>query len=183
VNIILKEHPRAGYLTNREVGPVIDVPAKNIEKFKQHPFVDNVSMIKHSDAAGFPAKMASESGWTIDNYGPISVPKKGSTIELTKQNFEVYQEVIDVYEGNDLEIKDNQIFINGDAATSYTFKMNYYWMMGDNRHSSLDSRSWGFVPEDHIVGKPLFVFFSSEKGKGNRGIKWDRVLKKAQDMN
>jgi signal peptidase I len=102
--------------------------------------------------------------WSQDNFGPLWVPKKGATIQLTPDNYLRYERCIRTYEGNDLEMKDGTVFLNGGAATCYTFKMDYYWMMGDNRHNSLDSRFWGFVPEDHIVGKASLIFFSWEKG-------------------
>ena len=116
-------------------------------------------------------------GWTRDNYGPIWIPKKGATVKLNMQNIAVYERPIRVYEGNDLTVKDSKIYINGKPATSYTFKMDYYWMMGDNRHNSADSRYWGFVPEDHIVGKPIFIWWSSDPDrKGFGGIRWNRLF-------
>ena len=114
--------------------------------------------------------------WTRDNYGPIWIPKKGESIELTLDNIAIYERPIKVYEANDLEIRDGKIFINGEEAKSYTFKMDYYWMQGDNRHNSADSRYWGFVPEDHIVGKPIFIWWSSDPDRrGINGVRWSRL--------
>ena len=117
-------------------------------------------------------------GWTRDNYGPVWIPKKGATVKLDMQNLAVYERPIRVYEGNDLQVKDGKIFINGKQADRYTFKMDYYWMMGDNRHNSADSRYWGFVPEDHIVGKPIFIWWSSDPDRGGfSGIRWNRLFR------
>ena len=113
--------------------------------------------------------------WTVDNFGSIFIPKAGATVKLDAKSIKLYERIINVYEGNDLELRDGQYFINGQAATSYTFKMNYYWMMGDNRHNSEDSRVWGFVPEDHIVGRPLLIWFSLREGSLSKGINWDRI--------
>ena len=115
--------------------------------------------------------------WTCDNYGPLWIPKKGESIDLTLDNLPIYERPIRIYEGNELEVRDDKIFINGQEAKSYTFKMDYYWMMGDNRHNSADSRYWGFVPEDHIVGKPIFVWWSSDPDRhGFSGIRWSRLF-------
>lgn len=117
-------------------------------------------------------------GWTRDNYGPVWIPKKGATIQLNMNNIAIYERPIAVYEGNDLKVSKGKIYINGKEAHSYTFKMDYYFMMGDNRHNSADSRYWGFVPEDHIVGKPIFVWFSSNPDKnGIKGVRWNRLFK------
>ncbi len=117
-------------------------------------------------------------GWTRDNYGPVWIPKKGATMKLTMSNIAIYERPIRVYEGNDLQVKDGKIYINGKEAKYYTFKMDYYWMQGDNRHNSLDSRYWGFVPEDHIVGKPIFIWWSHDPDhSGFSGIRWSRLFR------
>ena len=117
--------------------------------------------------------------WNRDNYGPIYIPEKGVTIPISMENISFYSRLIDVYENNDLSIQNGKIFINGKEVNSYTFKMNYYWMMGDNRHNSADSRYWGFVPEDHIVGKASFVWLSLNPDKGlfDGKIRWDKLFR------
>ncbi|MBR5610554.1 MAG: signal peptidase I [Bacteroidales bacterium] len=116
--------------------------------------------------------------WTRDNYGPLYIPAKDATVEINLTNLPLYRRIISVYEKNTLEVKDGKIFINGEVAESYTFQQDYYFMMGDNRHNSLDSRYWGFVPEDHIVGKPRVIWFSSDKNKPfPRNIRWNRLFK------
>lgn len=119
-------------------------------------------------------------GWTVDNYGPIWIPAKGASITLNLDNLPVYERCIRVYEGNTLEVTDQgDILINGEKANSYTFKMDYYWMQGDNRHNSADSRFWGFVPEDHIVGKPIMIWMSRNKDYSlfYGGIRWNRLFR------
>ena len=119
--------------------------------------------------------------WTADNMGPLWIPKAGATIALNEDTWPLYERVIDVYEDNDVEVRNGHYYINGEEATSYTFKMDYYWMMGDNRHNSADSRYWGFVPEDHIVGKASFIWFSTDKNKPfPSNIRWERLFKKVR---
>ena len=116
-------------------------------------------------------------GWTRDNYGPVWIPKKGATLKLDINNIAIYERPIVAYEHNTLDVKDGKIYINGKETDKYTFKMDYYWMMGDNRHNSADSRYWGFVPEDHIVGKPIFIWWSSDPDRrGFSGIRWNRLF-------
>ncbi|AMR31348.1 S26 family signal peptidase [Mucilaginibacter sp. PAMC 26640] len=116
--------------------------------------------------------------WNVDNFGPIIIPKKGWTVKLDSLTLPVYGRAIEVYEGNKLQITNGKVFINDKQADSYTFKMNYYWMMGDNRHNSADSRYWGFVPEDHIVGKALFIWMSwDDNGSFLSKIRWNRLFR------
>jgi len=109
--------------------------------------------------------------WSADQFGPIKIPQKGMTISLNADNLIRYARCIRVYENNTLETIDGKTLINGKPEVSYTFKLNYYWMMGDNRHNSLDSRYWGFVPEDHIVGEASMIWFSWDKGP-----RWNRFF-------
>jgi signal peptidase I len=127
--------------------------------------------------AFFPNKIPFD--WNEDNFGPLVIPKKGMTVNLNKENLPLYKKIIAEYEANDLETSPSEIRINGNPTDQYTFKKNYYWMMGDNRHKSEDSRFWGFVPDDHIVGKPIFIWFSIKginDGIKNWSIRWDRVF-------
>jgi signal peptidase I len=120
-------------------------------------------------------------GWNEDNYGPIWMPVKGATVKLDTSNLCLYERIIDVYEENDLRVEGGTIYINNIPADSYTFKMSYYWMMGDNRHNSADSRYWGFVPEDHVVGKPKFIWLSLNKeAQGLKRIRLRRMFKKVR---
>lgn len=139
------------------------------------PSVKSIEPVMHSpqDESIYLFPYVASYNWSEDNYGPMWIPKKGATIQLTPDNVIRYKRSISVYEGNKFEERNGQYFINDQPATSYTFKMDYYWMMGDNRHNSLDSRFWGFVPEDHVVGKASLIWFSYDNGP-----RWSRIFQK-----
>ncbi|MFT3795561.1 signal peptidase I [Flavobacterium sp.] len=147
------------------------------EKLRKNTSIDSV--IRYIAKAPDPGVFPQTGKWNIDNYGPIYIPQEGKTVALNAQTIPFYRMIISEYEKNDLKVNGNEIRINGKVATSYTFKQNYYWMMGDNRHNSEDSRFWGFVPEDHIVGKPVFIWMSIDhmnEGIKNWRIRWDRMF-------
>jgi signal peptidase I len=153
---------------------IINLTPGKAEVLKRQPNVKNVSIFEINDQTygnTFPFDTTNFK-WTADNYGPLQIPKKGLTITLTPQNFALYQRAVSTYEHNTLEQTANGYVINGKPANTYTFKYNYYWMMGDNRHRSQDSRFWGFVPETHIVGKASLIWFS-----WNDGPRWNRFFK------
>ncbi|MDQ3142254.1 MAG: signal peptidase I, partial [Bacteroidota bacterium] len=135
-----------------------------------------VTKYQAQDPNVFPHDKVHTPNWTFDNYGPIWIPKKDVTIELTDANISFYSRIISVYEGNKFEIRNNEFYINEQKTNQYKFKQNYYWAMGDNRHNSEDSRAWGYVPEDHVVGKPFIIWFSLKNGTLRDGIQWKRVF-------
>lgn len=144
---------------------------KNVESViprNQEKSAESASGRSHSIFPNHP-----DYNWTADNFGPLWIPNEGATVDLTLENLPLYRRAIDLYEDNDLEVRDGKIFINGKETTTYTFKQDYYFMMGDNRHNSADSRMWGFVPHDHIVGKAVMVWFSKDP---NGGIRWNRIF-------
>ena len=158
---------------------ICPLPAKMAEQMRARTdIITNIEPAKYG-AGEFLYPQNGGYGWTCDNYGPVWIPAKGESIDLTLENLPLYERPIAVYEGNQLEVTpDGIIKINGKEAHSYTFKMDYYWMMGDNRHNSADSRYWGFVPEDHIVGKPVMIWFSRDADYGlfHGGIRWNRLF-------
>lgn len=182
-----------------------------IAKFRNNPNVESIVRYQfpkgERDTSLFP--QSPDFNWNMDHFGPVYIPEKGASIDLSLDNLPVYRRLITEYEGNSLRVEGNQIYINNELANTYTFKQDYYWMMGDNRHNSLDSRRWGFVPFDHVVGKPVFIwmswdgksprwkrFFTTVHGKGERVsyllpflilclgyygfIKWRKSRKKAK---
>jgi signal peptidase I len=158
----------------------LPLTADMIKTLKGKPWVASISRCQPDESeALITYPVGTDYGWTHANYGPIWIPKKGSKVDLNIQNLPLYERCIRNYEGNTLEVKGNQILINGKPSTSYTFKMDYYWMQGDNRDNSLDSRYWGFVPEDHIVGTPAIILISFDKDHRlfDGGIRWNRIFK------
>ena len=172
------------YSQNLPGYPYMPLTAEMLEKVSKLPSVVSVTQNIDVYPADYPDSwmtifpFSQNYRWTRDNFGPLWIPASGATVELTMENLPLYERIITAYEGNTLEQVDGEIYINGEKAQSYTFAQDYYFMMGDNRHNSLDSRYWGFVPEDHIVGKPALIWLSIN---GNRqfpnNIRWRRFLK------
>ena len=179
LEVIQKLGLRAGEQLQKQIN--LTLTLEEAQKLKNVPWLDSIKqqidIIQKPNERFFPNRLPYN--WNQDNFGPIVIPKKGSTVQLTKKNIPLYKKIITDYEKNQLEILPNQILINGEQSSSYTFKKDYYWMMGDNRHRSEDSRFWGFVPDDHIVGKPIFIWFSIDginDGLKNWKVRWDRVF-------
>ncbi|MDH3245238.1 MAG: signal peptidase I [Saprospiraceae bacterium] len=155
--------------------PIFMLDEQQVEKIKGMGNV-TVNPLPQQPRPLFPYDQSIIADWTVDNYGPIYIPKKGVTVPISTSTLAPYKRIISKYEKNDLQVREGKVFINGSEANQYTFKMDYYWMMGDNRHNSEDSRVWGFVPEDHVVGKPLFIWFSTKDGSMANGIRWNRLF-------
>ena len=164
-----------------EANKQLTLTLKEAAVLKKISWIDSVKQrinsVKVPNESFFPNKIPYD--WNEDNFGPLIIPQKGTTVDLTRKNLPLYKKIIQEYEGNELEVTPTEIKINGKLASQYTFKKDYYWMMGDNRHKSEDSRFWGFVPDDHIVGKPVFIWFSIKginDGIKNWSVRWDRVF-------
>lgn len=171
-------------LTGTMNGPALALDSEQIKIVReQFPNV-NFKKVEYParPLALFPNDPKNFPDWNIDNYGPIYIPKKGESVVITPNNISLYKRIIGTYEGHDLSIKNGRVLIDGKPSTSYTFEMDYYWAMGDNRHNSEDSRFWGFVPFDHIVGKPIFIWMSLKEGSLAKGIRWNRLFSGANKM-
>lgn len=169
------------YTTDNAGNYELTLSDESLQKIKQFSNIKSVEPVVQApgvwDQSLFP--FDSTYRWNVDNFGPITIPKKGTTVKINTSNICLYRRIIGVFEGNKLEEKEGKIFINGTERTSYTFKMDYYWMMGDNRHNSADSRYWGFVPEDHVVGKAVFVWLSLDPNKSifDGKIRWSKLFR------
>jgi len=173
---------RYGVTEGRNFGEYynLNLTDENAAKLKNNPLIKGVTK-QLTPSGNFNSRVFPHNQqypWSDDNYGPIYIPEAGKTVALNSESLPFYKRIIEVYENNNLTVNGDEIFINGKLATEYTFKQNYYWMMGDNRHNSEDARYWGYVPFDHVVGKPVFIWFSWDtNGEGiAEKIRWDRVF-------
>ncbi|WP_299131014.1 signal peptidase I [uncultured Winogradskyella sp.] len=181
-NMLEKADIDDGFRFNPQDGSFYIAAASDeaISKLKVQPNVESVERIIRTIGEAeniFPRDTNYK--WNVDQFGPLWIPKSGETVQLNIDNISLYKRAIGEYEGNKVVTRGNQIFINDQPATSYTFKQDYYWMMGDNRHNSIDSRYWGFVPYDHIFGKPVFIWMSIDglmNGIKNWSFRWDRIF-------
>jgi len=172
-----------GYNPTTNEFTFVAITEETFERLKNHP---NVASIQRSaDTVSKSSRLFpnDRARWNNDNFGPIYIPKKGVTVEITPESMPFYKEIIETYEGseyslnNKLSLNGTQVLLNGNPISEYTFHQNYYWMMGDNRNNSEDSRTWGYVPENHVVGKPVFVWLSwDSNASGFDKIRWDRVF-------
>lgn len=173
---------RLSLTEEKPLSRIANMTAEMVEKLRANPAIDSVVQTEEAKGAYgyniFPQKPKMYP-WNNDNFGPIYIPQAGSTVEINAKTIPLYKKIIRDYEHNDVKVTGDKVLINGKEAHSYTFKQNYYWMMGDNRDHSEDSRTWGYVPEDHIVGKPVFLWMSFDnfrEGIANWRVRWDRVF-------
>ena len=158
----------------------INLTEEEVDRLKKYPLTETIKKVNHgADNAIFPH--IEKLGWSQDNFGPIYIPKAGTSVELTSESLPFYEQIIKNYENNDLQIVGENIFINGEKVNSYTFKQDYFYLIGDNRHNSLDARYWGYVPFDHVLGKPVMVWFSWDAnatsfGAKLKSIRWNRMF-------
>jgi len=174
----ITDDPGRGQIPNSVYIPAATDDA--VAQLKNHPEVKRIIPLKKpKDYVGDTFPRDGNHNWNTDHFGPLYIPKAGATMNLTVETLPLYKRLIQEYEGHKVYAKGNQVFIDGKAATTYTFKQNYYWMMGDNRHNSIDARAWGFVPHNHVIGKPVFIWMSIDginDGLKNWSIRWDRVF-------
>lgn len=172
---------RLSLTEEKPLSRVANMTAEMVEKLRQNPAIDSVVMTvepKGEYGGAFPQK-PNLYPWNNDNFGPIYIPEAGATVEINSKTIPLYKKIIRDYEHNDVKVTGNKVFINGQEANSYTFRQDYYWMMGDNRDHSEDSRTWGYVPADHIVGKPVFLWMSFDnftEGIDKWRPRWERVF-------
>ena len=161
----------------QDTGDTLIISAMTDEAAARLRNIPGVTLVKKNLSKKPEGNIWGNTSWNGDNFGPIYIPQAGKTVALNIETLPFYKKIIVEYEHNDLKVTGNEIRINGAPASSYTFKQNYYWMMGDNRHRSEDSRYWGYVPENHVVGKPVFIWMSwDSNGKGLNKVRWDRVF-------
>jgi signal peptidase I len=159
---------------------ILNLDREKVEKLSHLSEIQSIQRFSETVLSFHNAEIFPHSdrySWSADDFGPILVPRRGMVMKINSENLPLYRRIIEVYEKNKLELRNDSIYINGKLAESYTFNMNYYFVLGDNRHNSADSRFWGFVPEDHLVGKALAIWFSHESGKGLSGIRFRRMFK------
>ena len=177
--ILEKYNITEGYRTADPNTVILNISEKVAEELRKLPFITSVTEIIQPVGEGTTASLFPHNPelypWNVDNFGPIYIPKAGETVKLNLETLPFYERIIHAYELHDLKVEGDKIFIDGQEADTYTFEMNYYWMMGDNRHNSADSRYWGYVPENHVVGKAVFVWLSMDKENG--GIRWNRMFR------
>lgn len=172
------KYPNGNFALNQNGGYILTLTDSEADLIGNNPVVKDVKkLLSNREEAQSVFPYIDSLMWNMDNYGPIYIPKKGATIKLNRNTLPFYKRIIREYENNQLELKGNKIFINGLQTDNYTFKQDYYWMMGDNRQNSLDARKWGYVPFDHVVGKPVFIWLSlNNMADGLDKIRWDRMF-------